>query len=238
MDWLILAIVQGLTEWLPISSSGHLVILQQFLKGDVLLDASLHLGTTLAVIVYMWKYLIDYLKDKQMLVNIGIAVLPITIIGYFFQDYIESAFSNPKLVSVLLIVNGIILLLTKSFNGNKTLDVKKSFYIGLAQVLALLPGISRSGVTISTGVFSGMNREKAARFSFAVSIIPLLGAFTLQWYKNNFVLNPLAVLVSFLVGLGAIHFLMRYIKNIHLFGYYCIAFGTINYLISLVLNIA
>ena len=255
---LIMGLLQGLTEWLPVSSSGHLVLAQEFfeVRERTLLDAILHLGTLLAVSIY-------FRSDFRVLMNfknptthkIILASLPIIIIGFIIRDYIEATFSLIVIVCLFLIINGCILMLnaflkepkrgnkkTKAKNkandgeNNKNesiqINMKNALLIGLFQVFALFPGISRSGTTITTGRALGVDWATAAKFSFFISFIPIAGA---AWFKiatSYQEFEPLYILgfiVAFIVGYATIDIMMRILRQgrFHYFGVYTIILGIV-----------
>jgi undecaprenyl-diphosphatase len=240
-----LGIVQGLTEFLPVSSSGHLVILESIfhLKARLSLTVLMHSGSLLALLLFFAKdigYILSspFRRDKKninLLIFIVIGTIPGALIGWLFNQKIESFFSSPLNVGVLLIVTGIILFLTGGVKDRKQ-EINKltAFIIGLAQALAILPGISRSGATISTGIYLGVNREVSTRFSFLLSIPIIFGA-TLVELKHGFSsdasLSHLSVIAgiiaSFAFSLFAIKFLLEFVKKHSLrpFSYYCFFVG-------------
>jgi undecaprenyl-diphosphatase len=232
----ILAIIQGITEFLPISSSGHLAIFQNILgKVNVNLDIFFHLATLLSVLVYFFKdiknIILDFLTFKKESENFRIALfiilasIPIAICGFFFKKYIYYSFSITYIVSIGFIITGLFL-----FNASlkkqekKKLSIKNTFAIGISQALALIPGISRSGSTVSTGILLGISKEKAIRFSFILAIPAILGATILNIEDINFtpgILIPF--FVCFLMGLFSIYLFLNKIKtkNLKYFAYYC-----------------
>ncbi len=232
----ILGVVQGLTEFLPVSSSAHLAILQsffsQFSQPGILFDALLHLGTLFAVIFYFRKDIFKLTRSYIIFLILG--TLPAVFVGLLFSDFIESLFSNIKLI-------GFALLLTALFNfysdklpsGKKDLDKKTSVSIGLFQALAIIPGVSRSGSTIFAGVLSGISKKESAEFSFLLSIPAVLGANVLQFLKYgfdssyNFSLYFFGFLVSFLFGLLGIYLAFGFLlsKNFKVFSFYCLFLG-------------
>jgi undecaprenyl-diphosphatase len=217
---LILAVVQGITEWLPVSSSGHLVLLSSLLhfESSLVFDVALHFGTLMAVFVYFGKEITDIMRDLfhfkfktsngRLGLLILIATIPAGFFGYFFKSYVESAFGNLKLVSIGFFITGLVLLIASiDFKKNKkNLSFKEAFLVGLAQSVALFPGISRSGATISTGLILGLNEKDAIKFSFLMFIPVTIGA-TILTIGNNILPKDLiwATLVSFVVGLTTIH---------------------------------
>jgi undecaprenyl-diphosphatase len=216
---IILGIVQGLTEFIPVSSSGHLILAREFLTihgNDLAFDAVLQLATILAVAVYFWKDLWGLLYDWKKLKIIILATIPAVVFGLLLEKYMETVFRNVLLVAIMLAVGSFIMLLSEYFSTkDKTLTLKNGFIIGLFQCLALIPGMSRSGMTISGGLFTGLSREEATRFSFLLSFPIILGsglkkALDIQTFDLSF---GLAFITAFIVGLGAIHFLIKFLKN-------------------------
>lgn len=251
-DSIILGIVQGLTEFLPISSSGHLIIFRDIFgwhtSSDLSFDAILQLATALAIIVYFWKDIFRLInsffkiitkketeeKDKTIIFAIIIGTIPAVIAGIFLERYMETIFRNSLLVAIVLLVGSLVMYLAEKFSTkNKELSVRKGFYIGLFQCLALVPGFSRSGATISGGLFSGLTREESARFSFLLSIPIILGSGfkkILEIWSSGQLLNDWLILLigaitAFIVGLFAIKFLLNFLKKYSLktFIYYRIA---------------
>jgi undecaprenyl-diphosphatase len=237
---LFLGIIQGLTEFLPVSSSGHLVIAQHFMKigGDVVfLDILLHIGTIGAVIVFFFKDILAWVRDLRKILLVFLVTVITGVVGILFKSFFESVFASVRLVCVLLIVNGLILLATKFLREkNRTPDVKDGLWMGLVQGIAVLPGISRSGSTISALFARGIKREEAFRFSFIASIPAVLGAFLYKlkeagaFPRENASNLAAGAIASFVVGLIALRILDRLIKNhrFYVFGYYCVAVGTLS----------
>jgi len=249
---LFLGTVQGLTEWLPISSSGHLVIVQQIMKMNVplIFDVMLHFGTLLAVIIFFWKDILKVLKsfftldfkskEGKLIKFIIVGTIPVALIGLIFYDIIESFFSNLLTVGVALIITGIILLLTKKSRGKKELKLFDSILIGIAQAFALIPGISRSGATISTGLFKGIDKETVFKFSFLLSIPAIIGANLLELIKNPITETdalPLFVCVftSAIMGYLSLKLLYRVLKKgkFYYFSFYCFILGILVLVYSL-----
>ncbi len=216
---IVLGIIQGLTEFIPVSSSGHLILAREFLSvhgNDLAFDAVLQLATVLAVLVYFWKDLRALLFDWKKLKIIIVATIPAVVVGLLLENYMETVFRNVLLVAIMLVVGSFIMLLSEFFaTKNKELNLKSGFTIGLFQCLALIPGMSRSGMTISGGLFTGLSREEATRFSFLLSFPIILGsglkkAFDIQSFDLSF---GLAFLTAFIVGLAAIHFLIKFLRT-------------------------
>jgi len=226
----LLAIVQGITEWLPISSSAHLAILQKLMgiSPPVAFDVALHVGTLISVLIYFREDLISLINKKEMIAYIIFASVPTAIIGFAFHDFFASFFSDVRLVGAALLVTGTFLYLTKFSRESRMLDSKSAFVIGIAQGIAVAPGISRSGATIGTGMLLGIKGEAAARFSFLISIPAIVGAafFELRKVPLQFIdAGPMlfGMVIAAIVGYAAIVFLFRIIQkgNFSAFAYYC-----------------
>ena len=252
---IILGVVQGITEWLPVSSSAHLVILQHLFgyQNSVTFDIMVHAGTLLAVVLYFWKDVIMLIKnffltfvevfkigkkaftkdeDRRITWYIVIATIPIVVVGLALQDYVDEIFNSLLLVGIALIITGLWLISTIKKDGKEDVNLKNTTIIGLAQAAAIFPGISRSGSTIATGMLQNMDKAKAARFSFLLSIPAVGGAFTLEFVKtplHEMLLTPNLVgfFASFIVGILTIHFLLGVIKRgkFYMFAFYCWALG-------------
>jgi len=250
IEVLILALTQGLTEFLPVSSSGHLVLLQQWFgadEGDLFLDVLLHCGTLGSILVVYRKEIKRLLAfDRAALLYIGslvIGTLPVVIIGGLFYDQISSLFHAPRLAALGLLLTTAILFSTRFVKASRTqlpepwqpeaVSPFKAIFIGIAQAMAIVPGISRSGATIATSLWIGLPRADAARFSFLLSIPAICGALVLQLtgepiVTRGGVVGPvLAVLVSLLVGLLAIKWTALAVIQQHFwkFSFYCILLG-------------
>jgi undecaprenyl-diphosphatase len=233
---LVLGVVQGLTEFLPVSSSGHLVLVQSivpsFAQPGVLFDVVLHLGTLFAILVYFRKKILRLKKDYIILILIG--SVPAFVIGYFFKDSLELLFLSTKVVGLALITTGFMNLFTDRFE-TKFAKVSKvaSFTIGIAQAFAIIPGISRSGSTIFAGVAQKIDRKKAAEFSFILSIPAVLGANVLQFLSyssetiGSFSFYFVGFIAAFISGFVAINILFKFLtkRNFKLFGFYCLIIG-------------
>ena len=257
-----LGIVQGITEWLPVSSSGHLVLLQYLIGGEnsVIYDIMVHGGTLLAVILYFWRDFIGMLRDVVMsfaefpkkrlgaLVErkftwyVILATIPIAVVGVALNDYIEDIFSNLLLVGVSFIITGLWLLSTLWSRPHRDVNFARSFVVGLAQAVAIIPGISRSGSTIATGMLMGFSREDAARFSFLLSIPTIGGAFLYKIFTtpmNNVLtsVNIAGFLTSFIIGILTIKFLLYVIRRgkFYAFAFYTIPLGILTILYALTL---
>lgn len=264
IDAVILAIVQGLTEFLPVSSSGHLVLGREILgvanQGDnIAFEVFVHFGTFLAVLLVYWQDIKELLgaffsawmkpanltlayqtnaKFKLSVLMI-LAMIPAGFVGLFFEKELESLFADPKLVSGMLILTGLVLFLTRwvSKNATTVLNPRRALLIGLAQAVAIIPGVSRSGSTISTALLLGIDRKEAARFSF-IMVLPLIfGALLLQILKLSELGVNLAeikvlftgLVISFVIGWTSLKWLIGMLErgHFHWFAYYCFAIGLI-----------
>ena len=246
LEALFLAIIQGLTEWLPISSSGHLVLAQKLLgiKASVSFDVMLHFGTLLAVIYFLRKDIAKLLRfdeeSKKLVAYIICGSLPIAILGLTFKSFFESLFSSLLAVALAFILNGFIIFSTKFFKTNKKLKLLDSIFIGLAQTFSLIPGISRSGITISTAIARGIDKRKAYKFSFLLAIVAILGASLLKFNEINFSQESIEV-VLFGVAISAIvgYFALKTVAKIvlegkfHNFAFYCWILGVITLILNL-----
>jgi undecaprenyl-diphosphatase len=254
LESIFLGIIQGLTEFLPISSSGHLVFFQSLFgmkEPQLFFDIMLHLGTLLTVVVYfrtdIWKIaqgLGAILKRRhknppqvKLFLLIIVATIPTGLMGILLRDWFESLFSKPKIVGMMLLITGLVLYLTR-WTKREGRKIEKmgwvdSILIGIAQGLAIIPGISRSGATISTGLFCGLDRELSAKFSFLLSIPAILGATFLEFRKIGSGVEVwtglIGMMVAFFVGLFSLTFLVRMIKLglVGKFSYYCWLLGVI-----------
>ncbi len=243
---ILLGLIQGLTEFLPVSSSAHLVIFTKILKGlpdldqQIFFDIMLHLGTLFAVLVVFRKriYQIITTFEIKMFRNIIIAMVPTGIIAMVFKDQVKSFFESVVLVSCMLFVTGILLLCTRLRKVNdKNIGIKESFIIGTAQGLsAVLRGLSRSGSTISTGLLLGVKREEAGEFSFLLSIPAILCAVLLHakelvetggYRQIPWGYVTAGTSVAFVVGIVSLTLLMNFVRkgHLHYFAYYCFAMG-------------
>ena len=233
---IILAIIQGITEFLPVSSSAHLIIARTImnlnLTNDVALtlDISLHLGTMLAISIFFIKDLIRLVssgftkknKDSKLFWNLIIATIPAGLIGLIFEDIFNEIIRNNKIIiGVALIIMGIIIyIIDKVKKEEKELydvNILDALKIGISQIFALIPGVSRSGVTITTARLLGINRVDSTKFSFYLSLPIILGSalYTLLFKDINLDFNILIVgiFTSFITGIWTIKFLLHYINN-------------------------
>ena len=262
--WLaiIMGIVQGFTEFLPVSSSGHLALVQNivdfeaYMSSHMVFDIALHLGTLVSVVIAFWddiKFLfvsgIDWLRHgfkvekhegRNTVFMLFIATLPL-IVAYLLKDKIEEAFQNPVLIGVALLFTATILWLSDRVTGGKkmggTMSIKDALVIGLMQMIAVLPGVSRSGSTMTAGLFTGLKRDFAVKFAFLLSIPAVLGAtvtsipdvLAMTWTGNDVVTFLVGIVCAAVSGYYAI-FMVRKIaasKNFKYFAYYCACAGTL-----------
>lgn len=238
---LVLSIVQGITEWLPISSSGHLALLENFFGfKSVSFNVFLHVAGIFAIILFFHKDIrsLFNLKNKEnlrYLFLIFIALIPAGIIGILFKKEIEKLFSNMLWLGIFFIASGIMIYSTKFFKEEKEkISVFDSLFIGVFQAVGILPGISRSGATISGGIFRGLKRENMIKFSFILAIPVVLGASffeakELALSEINYSFLLISFIATFFVSLLSIKFLLRIIKGekFYLFGVYNFLLGVL-----------
>ena len=270
-----LGIVEGITEWLPISSTGHLILVEEFVKLDVskafweMFMVVIQLGAIMAVVVLYWNKIWPFQNKKPkhenvtkiekaagfvcrftkidkmvMWFKILVSCLPAIIIGLPFDDFIEEKFNNWFVVAVMLMVYGVLFLLVEDYNEKRTVKVdsiadiswKMALYIGIFQVMALIPGTSRSGATIIGGILLCASRTVAAEYTFFLAIPVMFGAsllkivkFGLAFSAQELIILGVGTLVSFVVSILAIKFLMGYIKkhDFRVFGWYRIVLGVV-----------
>lgn len=239
---IILAIVQGVTEFLPISSSGHLVIMQKlfnFSQPPVLFDIFVHVGTLGAIIIYFKKELKIIIRKNKILLMVVIGTLPAAVIGFFLQNYIVQIFNSLRMVGISLLITAGLLFSSKFIKEPsrdfKYLNWKDALFVGFFQALAILPGVSRSGSTIVSGLWRGLKRENAFIFSFSLAIPAILGALVLQvpalFDSPYFYLNQsiLGMIVAGIVGYFTLRILEKTLKStkFHWFSVYCLILGLI-----------
>ena len=260
-----LEIVEGITEWLPVSSTGHLILVEEFIKLNVseafweMFMVVIQLGAIMAVVVLYFKELWPfqnqkkakgalerYVKTDKMIMwfKIVVSCIPSIVIGLPFNDFIEAHFNNYLVVSIMLIVYGIFFILIENYNKKRTASInsvveigwKTAFLIGVFQLLAVIPGTSRSGATIIGGILLGTSRTVAAEYTFFLAIPTMFGAsllklvkFGLNFTGTEAIILIVGTLVSFVVSILAIKFLMGYIKkhDFKVFGWYRIALGIV-----------
>lgn len=248
----ILGIIQGLTEFLPVSSSGHLAIgkhILNFETPDMLFDVMLHVATLLVVLIYFRRrvFLIikaffgiffkrfqkDYFENKRFLWGIIIASIPTAIIGLAFEKYALAYFETIVFVGYALIVTSILLIISDNFHGRGRVTMGKSVIIGIAQGIAVTPGISRSGTTIAVSCMLGIERDEAAEFSFLLSVPAILGAMILQLKDVTITSAEMLIpygagmIAAFVSGFIVIGVMMAFIRKaqLKLFAVYCLLLG-------------
>ncbi len=256
LEALLLGILQGVTEFLPVSSSGHLVLAQELLGTNldrgITFEIVVHFGSFFSIVLFFHKRLGELLsnlfrflaspstmkvnwdsnRDARWAVYILISMVPAGIIGVTMKDFFEEIFSSPALVSVMLLITGLILYSNKDRPaGDKEVSPTKAFIIGLGQAFAMLPGISRSGTTITIGNILGVRKDQIAEFSFLMLLPVIAGATLLELLKlsqsgddgNTLVYLSTAFLASLVSGYFSLKYLIRVFKSkgLHYFAYYC-----------------
>ena len=243
LSGLILGVVQGITEFLPISSTGHLILARSFLGieggSDLALDAVLHLATAAAVIVYFWGelwLLLQALLRKMGRLPVGkrestllgaliVGTIPAVILGLLLEETMETAFRSPLLVAGVLVLGSFVFMYAeyvyKKSHKRKNLTVRHGFKIGLFQAVALIPGVSRSGISIAGGMFTGLSRSDAAEFAFLLSVPVIFGA-GMKKLLELLSASPESVawamvatgaVAAFIVGILAIHFMLSFVRR-------------------------
>ena len=240
----ILSLIQGITEFLPVSSSSHLILISEYLKYEnqsLSIDVSLHIGSFLAVIIYFRNDIKNFFKNKIIFYKIFLSSIPVMVAGFFFVELnIINKIRNIETVAWMTFIFGILLYISDKFkaekNINDSFDYKSVFLIGFMQILSLVPGVSRSGVAITVARLLRFKRAEAAKISFLISI-PILGAVSIFGLKNIFLsesieftkLNLLSVLISFFFSFLTIKYFLKYIQkfNLNIFVYYRVFLGLV-----------
>lgn len=242
---IILGLVQGLTEFIPVSSSGHLLLLHHafgITEQGLGFDVALHIGTFLALCMFFYMDIVELArgvarggKQRRLALILAAATVPAVIVGIFLQRAAETSFRSPILVSLTLALMALVMLAAERYAVVLTSKVEKisplqGILIGLAQAVALIPGISRSGSTITAGLFAGLDRVTATRFSFLLSIPITFGAIlkfafdgdTLTQVRDETGIFVVGIITAFVSGVVAIRFLLRYVAkhNLNVFAYY------------------
>ncbi|MFC2152583.1 undecaprenyl-diphosphate phosphatase [Bacteroidota bacterium] len=261
MDWfeaLILGLVQGLTEFLPVSSSGHLELGKHILgveySENLTFTVVVHGATVLSTIIVFWKTIVELFKDlfkfqwnesTKYIFKILVSMIPVVIIGLLFKDQIEGLFTGNILFVgfMLLVTAGLLAFTYYAKERQNDISFRSSFIIGVAQALAVIPGISRSGATIATGLYLGNKKESVAKFSFLMVLLPIIAANVkdLMDFKisaqNTVSLTPLIIgfLAAFISGLFACKWMLKIVKRGKLiyFAIYCFIVGSIAIIFSL-----
>ncbi len=228
IEIIILSFIQGVTEFLPVSSSSHLIILSNYINFEnqsLSIDVSLHIGSFLAVMVFFRNDIINFMKNKELFLKIIVSSLPVMIIGFFLikSNFIEKL-RNIEVIGWTTLIFGIILFISDKYKIEKTIGKDFNFFsaivIGLFQILSLIPGVSRSGITITAARFLNFKRYDASKISFLLSI-PTLGAVSIFGVKNIVfsesiefsILNILSIIISFLFSYVTIKFFLKYIQK-------------------------
>lgn len=248
LDAIILGIIQGLTEFLPVSSSGHLVLAEHFLNvksPGVTFEVLIHFGTLLSVLIFFRKriytlvqaiYTRTMVAERRIVLFLIIGTIPAGLAGILFKDWFESTFSNPIQTSIELIITGIILLIPRFVRlGEKHVSHWTAIVMGIGQAISILPGISRSGTTIVSGMLAGVKPSEAAEFSFLLSIPAIGGAILLEVRQMFNIPGALllpysfATIVSFVFGLLSVYVVLATVKRgkFDYFAYYCFAIGAV-----------
>ena len=258
LEAIILGIVQGLTEFLPVSSSGHLEIVKELLnveaqEQNLLMTVVLHAATALSTIVIFWKDIKEILsglvqfkwnEEFKFSFKIILSMVPAACVGLLFEDEIEQLFGGQiPLVGSMLLITGLLLFLAdKAKKTDQKVNFSNALVIGISQAIAILPGISRSGATISTSVLLGVDREKAARFSFLMVVPLILGKMSKDILSGDLLVDSSGILplslgfiAAFITGLVACKWMIKLVKNSQLkyFAYYCFTIGSITIIASL-----
>ena len=240
----ILSLVQGITEFLPISASSHLILMSDYLEFEnqsLSIDVSLHIGSFIAVVIYFYKDIISFFKNKIIFLKILISSLPVMIVGFFLvETNLIDRVRNLETIAWTTMLFGILLYVCDKFKIEKNLqsnfDYKSVFFIGFLQILSLVPGVSRSGIAITAARLLKFKRTDSAKISFLISI-PILGAVSFFGLKNLIFsenieftkLNLISILVSFFFSFITIKYFLKYVEkfNLNIFAYYRICLGLI-----------
>ena len=240
IEIVILAVIQGLTEWLPISSSGHLVIAQKYLGLNLplIFSVMLHAGTIVVVLTVFRKDIAEIIRalvkrdfetdEGRLALFIAVGSVPIALLGFVFHDFFESLFNNLLVVGIALLITGFVLFFSEKRIGNRKMGILDSLLIGLAQAVAIIPGVSRSGVTVATGLLRKIDKATAFKYSFLLSIPAVIGATVMESREivvGNVDMIPLflGAIISMIVGYVSLKLLQKIVmsEKIHLFAYYC-----------------
>lgn len=245
----LLSILQGVAEFLPISSSGHLVLGKSLLGMKDLgmrIDIFLHVGTLLAIFAFYWQIICRIVKNLEWgyLAKVIVSAIPAGLVGVLFKDQLEAAFTNPKMVGAALIFTGLVLTATKFLpKGAKGVSFGRAILMGIAQAVAILPGVSRSGMTLAAARASGVEAERSAEFSFLMSAPPIAGAALLQILKAgdaggaaevSWGLTIYGCLLAAVVGYFSLKVLLKSLKGrwFWLFGPYCGIVGVLTLILA------
>jgi len=249
LEIFLLSLIQGITEFLPISSSSHLIIFSKYTNFEnqsLAIDVSLHIGSFLAVVAYFHKDLFYFFRNKDLMLKIIIASIPVMLLGFFLvQTNLVEKLRNIEVIGWTTLIFGFLLYIADKFELKKdiktNLNYKSVIFIGILQMFALIPGVSRSGISISAARFLMFKRYDAAKISFLLSI-PTLAAVSVFGLKNMIAskdllfssLNLISIFFSFIFSLVTINYFLKYIKNfsLNVFVLYRIILGTTLLLIA------
>ena len=231
IETLILSVVQGVTEFIPVSSSSHLFLFSDFLNfqsKSLSIDVSLHIGSFIAIITYFYKDIINFVKNKDLFIKIIISSIPVMVIGFILiQTNLIENLRNIKLIAWTTILFGFLLYFSDKYNVNKTIknnfNIKSAIIIGIFQIISLIPGVSRSGITITAARLLNFKRVDATKISFLLSI-PTLGAVSVFGVKNILtnsdisfsILNVAAIFLSFIFSYLTIKYFLDFVKKFNL----------------------
>ena len=231
IETLILSVVQGVTEFIPVSSSSHLFLFSDFLNfqsKSLSIDVSLHIGSFIAIMTYFYKDIINFVKNKDLFIKIIISSIPVMVIGFILiQTNLIENLRNIKLIAWTTILFGFLLYFSDKYNVNKTIEnnfnIKSAIIIGIFQIISLIPGVSRSGITITAARLLNFKRVDATKISFLLSI-PTLGAVSIFGVKNILsnsdvsfsILNIAAIFLSFLFSYLTIKYFLNFVKKFNL----------------------
>ncbi len=244
MKEIFLSIVQGLTEFLPVSSSAHLSLIGNWMGMSNLLDkiVAAHVGTLIALVLFMYKDIIDALKPKNFkyLLKVALAIVPAGIVGILFSSEVEKAINSPRIIGAFLLFTALILYLTDFVKNKEKKEPTwlDSIIIGSMQALAIFPGISRSGMTISSSLFRKIQPEKAFNFSFLISIPVIFGAALMDFKHSTLTFSQFfdwkLVVPSFVFGYASLFLLKKVVigNKLKYFAYYCATVGIITLIVG------
>jgi len=239
LNEIILAIVQSATEFFPVSSSGHLALISSIIsQPNIFLFTVLNFASLLAVIIFTRKEIIKLLyfddKSKKKWIFLIIGTIPAGAFGYFFKDFIETQFNSLPFIGCAFLITGLVLFFTKNVKPFTHLGISNSFAIGVAQMFAIFPGISRSGMTISSAKFLGLDSEEAFKFSFLLFIPVSIGAMILEigefYFNTSLVVSFIITFVLSLIFLNLLHGIIT--KNkFWIFSFYCFVISAVTFIV-------
>ncbi len=244
IEIIILSVIQGITEFLPVSSSSHLILITEYLNfnnQNLSIDVSLHIGSFIAVIFYFYKEIANFINNKILFLKIFLSSIPVMIVGFILaKSGMIEKLRTVEIIAWTTLLFGVLLFISDRFkldkNIKKNFNFKSAIFIGLFQILSLIPGVSRSGIAITAARLLNFNRTDSAKISFLISI-PILGAVSIFGLyniffseNNNFTeINLMAIILSFFFSLITIKFFLKYIQNfnLNLFVYYRVILGLV-----------